>query len=412
MNLRQILLAIAISAGLTLATVSHAQSWHSKKLRTPTSTSTSADTTAPTTPSGLAASAVTSTSLTLAWTASTDNVGVTGYRVYRDGTQVASPGDTSASISGLSAGAPYSFTVSAVDAAGNVSALSAPLSVTTPAPAAPATPAVTLAVQGAPNLPFNGTSTQVTVGFAAGTPTKVELSRDGLPVFATWSTDSFFTLSADGKSLTGSWCITSSCWGNVSGAHVLNVVATYAGGSTASASVNLNVVDTPSPTPVPPITSSNCANPAGGYEGFGRNTTGGAGQPVYHVTNLNDSGAGSLRDAVSQGNRCAVFDLGGTINLSSELQVRGANITIDGFTAPSPGITLRNYTLLMHGNYGANNIIVRGVRSRDASQLAGDNPSFGFLIIGGASNIVLDAAASSRWTNDMTPSPLPIMRTM
>src|SRR3989441_1281033 len=130
MNLRQILLAIAISAGLTLATVSHAQNWHSKKLRTPTSAS--ADTTAPTTPSGLAASAVTSTSLTLAWTASTDNVGVTGYRVYRDGTQVASPGDTSASISGLSAGVPYSFTVSAVDAAGNVSALSAPLSVTTP----------------------------------------------------------------------------------------------------------------------------------------------------------------------------------------------------------------------------------------------------------------------------------------
>src|SRR5205823_4809336 len=129
MNLRQILLGMAISAGLTLATVSHAQNWHSKKLRTPTSTS--ADTTAPTAPSGLAASAVTSTSLTLAWTASTDNVGVASYKVYRNGTLVAFPGGTSASITGLSASTPYSFTVSALDAAGNVSGLSAALSVTT-----------------------------------------------------------------------------------------------------------------------------------------------------------------------------------------------------------------------------------------------------------------------------------------
>src|SRR6267378_7079694 len=128
-NLRQMLLGIAIGSGLTLATVSHAQNWHSRQMRTPTSAP--ADTTAPTTPSGLAASAVTSASLTLSWNASTDNVGVTGYRVYRGGTQVASPGGTSASIAGLSAGAPYSFTVSAVDAAGNVSAPSAALSVTT-----------------------------------------------------------------------------------------------------------------------------------------------------------------------------------------------------------------------------------------------------------------------------------------
>ena len=322
MNLRQILLGIAISAGLTLATVSHAQNWHSKQLRTPAPAP--ADTTAPTTTT------------------------------------------------------------------------TAPTTTTT----APATPVVTLAVQGAPNLPFNGTSTQVTVGFVAGTPTKVELSRDGLPVFATWPTDSFFTLLADGKSLTGSWCISSGCWGNVTGAHVLNVVATYAGGLTANALVNLNVVDTTSSTPVPPITSSNCANPAGGYEGFGRNTTGGVGQPVYRVTNLNDSGAGSLRDAVSQGSRCVVFDVGGTINLGSELRVTGANITIDGFTAPSPGITVRNYTVLMHGSYGANNIVVRGLRSRDAYQMAGGNPSLGFLIIGGASNVVLDHVSVQGYAKD------------
>ena len=128
MNLRQIFLGMAISAGLTLATVSHAQNWHSRHMRT--LTSAPADTTAPTTPAGLAASASTSSSLTLSWSASTDNVGVAGYRVYRDGTLVASPGGTSASITGLTAGVPYSFTVSALDVAGNVSALSAPLSLT------------------------------------------------------------------------------------------------------------------------------------------------------------------------------------------------------------------------------------------------------------------------------------------
>src|SRR2546427_6198196 len=139
-NLRQILLSIAISLGLTLATVSHAQNWHSRHMRTPTSAP--ADTTAPTTPTGVAASSPTSSSLTLSWSASTDNVGVAGYRVYRDGTLVASPGGTSASITGLSAGVPYSFTVSAFDAAGNVSAPSAALSVTTPAPGTSGTPAL------------------------------------------------------------------------------------------------------------------------------------------------------------------------------------------------------------------------------------------------------------------------------
>src|SRR5437762_4338229 len=102
-----------------------------------------ADTTAPTTPSGVAASALTSSSLTLSWSPATDNVGVTGYRVYRNGTLAASPSGTSASITGLSAATTYSFTVSAVDAAGNASALSAPLSATTAASSdttAPTTP--------------------------------------------------------------------------------------------------------------------------------------------------------------------------------------------------------------------------------------------------------------------------------
>ena len=100
-----------------------------------------------------------------------------------------------------------------------------------------------LSVPNAPSLPYHGTSTAVNVGMAGTRPTKVELSRDGNPPFAAWPSGTFFTLSPDGQSLTGNWCISNSCWGNVAGTHVLNVVATYATGATATAAVTLNVAD-------------------------------------------------------------------------------------------------------------------------------------------------------------------------
>jgi len=100
---------------------------------------------------------------------------------------------------------------------------------------------VSLAVAGAPNLPLHGTSTPVTVGITGEIPRLVQLSRDGRPPFATWPADTFFTLSPDGRSLTGNWCITSACWGGVAGPHVLNVVATYATGATATRAVTRNV---------------------------------------------------------------------------------------------------------------------------------------------------------------------------
>jgi chitodextrinase len=100
---------------------------------------TTTDTQAPTVPTGLSASNVTSSSFTLTWTASTDNVGVTGYDVYRGTTLVGSPTTTSFSVTGLSASTAYSMTVRAKDAAGNVSAASTALSVTTSAPPATGT---------------------------------------------------------------------------------------------------------------------------------------------------------------------------------------------------------------------------------------------------------------------------------
>jgi len=90
-----------------------------------------ADTEAPTAPSNLSSSNVGETSVTLSWTASTDNVGVTGYDIYRDGSVMASTDNTSYNVSGLTAATTYSFYVTAKDAAGNVSAASNTLDVTT-----------------------------------------------------------------------------------------------------------------------------------------------------------------------------------------------------------------------------------------------------------------------------------------
>lgn len=87
-----------------------------------TSATAVADTTPPSNPTNLAASAISNTSLTLAWTASTDGVGVTGYEVRNGTTLIATVAGTSINVTGLSASTTYTFNVQAKDAAGNVSA--------------------------------------------------------------------------------------------------------------------------------------------------------------------------------------------------------------------------------------------------------------------------------------------------
>jgi chitodextrinase len=122
------------------------------------------DTTPPSVPTGLTSTAHTASSVSLSWTASTDNVGVTGYQVLRNGTQVGTTTATSFTDIGLTASTQYSYTVKAYDAAGNVSAASGALSVTTSA----ASSATTYEADAAANVLAGGAKVMACAACADG----------------------------------------------------------------------------------------------------------------------------------------------------------------------------------------------------------------------------------------------------
>ncbi|MFD2162142.1 polysaccharide lyase family 1 protein [Paradesertivirga mongoliensis] len=131
-----------------------------------------------------------------------------------------------------------------------------------------------------------------------------------------------------------------------------------------------------------------------GAEGFGRFATGGRGGEVYHVTNLNDSGPGSFRDAVSQPNRIVVFDVGGVVKINSRVQV-APNLTIAGQTAPGGGITIYGNGLSFSK---ANNTIARYLRIRTG--INGDK-GVDAVTISEGSNMIFDHISVS-WGRDET----------
>jgi len=116
-----------------------------------------ADTIVPTDPTNLVASGTTTTTTSLSWTASTDNVGVTGYNVYQNTTLIGTTTATTFNVIGLTASTTYTFTVKAKDAAGNLSAASNSVNVTTltPVPDTTAPTAVVLSASGTTSTTTN-----------------------------------------------------------------------------------------------------------------------------------------------------------------------------------------------------------------------------------------------------------------
>ena len=127
-------------------------------------------------------------------------------------------------------------------------------------------------------------------------------------------------------------------------------------------------------------------------QGWGRFATGGRTGSVYHVTNLNDSGSGSLRDAVSQPNRIVVFDVSGVIRINSRIVFKN-NLYVAGQTAPGEGVTVYGDGVSFSG---ADNIIVRYMRFRMGAVGTKDKDCAG---IANGQNMIFDHC-SFAWGQD------------
>jgi len=134
-----------------------------------------------------------------------------------------------------------------------------------------------------------------------------------------------------------------------------------------------------------------------GAEGFGATASGGRGQPVLTVSNLNDDGLGSFRASASQSNATVVFAVSGVIHLKSNMEL-GSNLTIAGQTALGSGITIADAKVSMTH---ASNIVIRYLRFRGGIT---ESPKVSSINLSDAAHVMLDHLSIEwgRWDNIQT----------
>ncbi|HVE56921.1 MAG TPA: pectinesterase family protein, partial [Pyrinomonadaceae bacterium] len=153
---------------------------------------------------------------------------------------------------------------------------------------------------------------------------------------------------------------------------------------TGSASGNLNIKST--------IKAFSTAEGAGAY------AVGGRGGDVYHVTNLDDTGAGSLRNGITTatGPRTIVFDVSGTINLNSRLNINKPFLTIAGQTAPGDGITVAGWTTVVDSTQ---HVIIRYMRFRPGDIRCSSGMEGDSLWVDNSKDVIIDHVSAS-WSID------------
>jgi len=342
---------------------------------------TPSDTTAPTVSisSPTAGTTLTSAQTVAITVAAQDNVGVSKVELYDGGTlrgtDSTAPYSFSWAITSADNGS-HSFTAKAYDAAGN-SKVSSSVSLTVNVASAD-TSAPTVSITSPTTGKVYSSAQTVSIAVAAQDNigvSKVEL-YDGVTLVGTDASSPY----------SFSWAVTSAD----NGSHVFTAKAyDAAGNSKVSSTVGLTVDIATDPAPSGPL------KVFPGAQGFGTETPAGRGGKIIKVTNLNDSGTGSLRAAIqASGARIIVFEVSGTIQLQSNLSITNPYVTIAGQTAPSPGITLRGATMQVR----THDVLVQHLRVRVGDNQVVQNPDATW-VYDSAYNVVIDHNSFS-WAID------------
>ncbi|MCR9159156.1 MAG: polysaccharide lyase family 1 protein [Nannocystaceae bacterium] len=236
----------------------------------------------------------------------------------------------------------------------------------------------------------------VIVSVLAGACTQSESSG------ATCETDECSTGGPSDSGATGSGTAMASTGnGAENGPGTNTTVGPTAGTTTTSASDETSGVDTDPKT----NTDDSPLLAFPGAVGFGRDTVGGRGGQVVHVTSLDDSGPGTLREALAlEGPRTIIFRVSGTIALDSTIRIEHSNVTIAGQSAPGGGIALRHSGVSGFGtpliDVTASEVIIRHLRLRRGPSAEGECCGDAMTLLG-SQNVVIDHCSMS-WSTDET----------